>query len=166
MLFPTKLVTSHYQIIMTEYMLKGILAISGQPGLYKVLTEGKNNVIVESLLTGKRSTVYTDAKMSALEDIAIYTTQEDVPLRKVLKKIADKENGGPAIDVKNSPEELKKYFSDVLPEYDKERVYFSDVKKVISWYNLLQEKGMLDLVEEEKIETEGKEDESAPEVEN
>lgn len=145
-------------------MLKGILAISGQSGLYKVLTEGKNNVIVESLLTGKRSTVYTDAKMSALEDIAIYTTQEDVPLRKVLKKIADKENGGPAIDVKNSPDELKKYFAEILPEYDKERVYFSDVKKVISWYNLLQEKGMLDLVEEEETKPEG--DESAPEVEN
>ena len=147
-------------------MLKGILAISGQPGLYKVLTEGKNNVIVESLLTGKRSTVYTDAKMSALEDIAIYTIQEDVPLRKVLKKIADKENGGPAINVKNPPEKLKEYFAEVLPEYNKERVYFSDVKKVISWYNLLQEKGMLDLVEEEKIETEDKEDESALEVEN
>lgn len=164
MLFPTKLVTSHYQIITTEFMLKGILAISGQSGLYKVLTEGKNNVIVESLLTGKRSTVYTDAKMSALEDIAIYTSQEDVPLRKVLKKIADKENGGPAINVKDSPEELKKYFAEILPEYDKERVYFSDVKKVISWYNLLQEKGMLDLVEEEEIESEGKEEESSPVV--
>jgi hypothetical protein len=135
-------------------MLKGILAISGQPGLYKVLSEGKNNVIVESLLTGKRSTVYTDAKMSALEDIAIYTTQEDLPLRKVFKKISDKENGGQAINVKSSPEELKTYFTEVLPDYDKEKVYFSDIKKVISWYNLLQEKRMLDLEEEEKKETE------------
>jgi hypothetical protein len=131
-------------------MLKGILAISGQSGLFKVLSEGKNSVIVESLLTGKRSTVYTDAKMSALEDIAIYTSQEDLPLRKVFKKIADKENGGRAMDAKNSPEELKKYFAEVLPDYDKEKVYFSDIKKVISWYNLLQDKGMLDLEDEQE----------------
>jgi hypothetical protein len=131
-------------------MLKGILAISGQSGLFKVLSEGKNSVIVESLLTGKRSTVYTDAKMSALEDIAIYTSQEDLPLRKVFKKIADKENGGRAMDAKNSPEELKKYFAEVLPDFDKEKVYFSDIKKVISWYNLLQDKGMLDLEDEQE----------------
>jgi len=125
-------------------MLKGILAISGQPGLYKVISEGKNNVVIESLLTGKKSTAYADAKMSSLEDIAIYTSSEDVPLKKVFRKIADKENGGPAINVKSSPEELKNYFEEILPEYDKERVYGSDVKKVISWYNLLNEKGLLD----------------------
>jgi len=125
-------------------MLKGILAISGQPGLYKVISEGKNNVVIESLLTGKKSTAYADAKMSSLEDIAIYTSSEDVPLKKVFQKIADKENGGQALDVKSSPEELKDYFEEILPEYDKERVYGSDVKKVISWYNLLNEKGLLD----------------------
>jgi hypothetical protein len=152
--------------IKIENMLKGIIAISGQPGLFKVLSEGKNSVIVESLLSGKRSTVYTDAKMSALEDIAIYTTLEDLPLRKVFRKISDKESGGKAIDVKNSPEQLKKYFAEVLPDYNKEKVYFSDIKKVISWYNLLQEKGLLNLDEEDNEETEGKEKESAPEVEN
>ena len=125
-------------------MLKGILAISGQPGLYKVISEGKNNVVIESLLTGKKSTAYADAKMSSLEDIAIYTSSEDVPLKKVFQKIADKENGGQAIDVKSSPEELKNYFEEILPEYDRERVYGSDVKKVISWYNILNEKGLLD----------------------
>jgi Ribonuclease G/E len=124
-------------------MLKGILAIAGQPGLYKVISEGKNNVVIESLVTGKKSTAYADAKMSTLEDIAIYTLQEDMPLKKVLRKIFDKENGGLAISVKSSPEELKKYFAEILPEYDKERVYGSDVKKVISWYNLLNEKGLL-----------------------
>jgi len=124
-------------------MLKGILAISGQPGLYKVISEGKNNVVIESLLTGKKSTAYADAKMSSLEDIAIYTSSEDVPLKKVFQKIADKENGGQAINVKSSPEELKHYFEEILPEYDKERVYGSDVKKVISWYNLLNSKGLL-----------------------
>ena len=144
-------------------MLKGILAISGQSGLFKVLSEGKNNVIVESLLTGKRSTVYTDAKMSALEDIAIFTTQEDLPLRKVLKKISDKENGGKAIDVKNSPEELKKYFAEVLPDYDKDKVYFSDIRKVISWYNLLHDKGLLDLEDDKEEEKEDKEKDSTAE---
>ena len=124
-------------------MLKGILAISGQPGLYKVISEGKNNVVIESLLTGKKSTAYADAKMSSLEDIAIYTSSEDVPLKKVFRKIAEKENGGQAINIKSSPDELKNYFEEILPEYDKERVYGSDVKKVISWYNLLNEKGLL-----------------------
>ena len=124
-------------------MLKGILAISGQPGLYKVISEGKNNVVIESLLTGKKSTAYADAKMSALEDIAIYTSSEDVPLKKIFKKISDKENGGQAISAKATPEELRKYFEEVLPDYDKERVYGSDVKKVLTWYNLLHEKELL-----------------------
>ena len=138
-------------------MLKGILAISGQPGLYKVISEGKNNVVIESLLTGKKSTAYADAKMSTLEDIAIYTSTEDVPLKKIFRKISDKENGGQAISAKASPEELKNYFEEVLPDYDKERVYGSDVKKVISWYNLLHEKGLLvfedETSEEEAIKT-------------
>jgi len=132
-------------------MLKGILAITGQPGLYKVISEGKNNVVIESLLTGKKSTAHADAKMSTLEDIAIYTITEDIPLKVVLRKIFDKENGGKAIDAKSSPEELKKYFAEVLPDYDKARVYGSDVKKVISWYNLLNEKCLL-IFEDEKPE--------------
>ena len=133
-------------------MLKGILAISGQPGLFKVISEGKNNVVIESLLTGKKSTAYADAKMSALEDIAIYTSTEDIPLKKVFKKISDKENGGVAINAKASPDELKSYFEEVLPDYDKERVYGSDVKKVISWYNMLHEKGLLNFEEEPTTE--------------
>ena len=138
-------------------MLKGILAITGQPGLYKVISEGKNNVVIESLLTGKKSTAHADAKMSTLEDIAIYTLEEDIPLKKVFRKISEKENGGPAIDPKSSPEDLKKYFAEILPDYDKSRVYGSDVKKVISWYNLLLEKGLL-VFEEEKPEEAVKED--------
>jgi len=134
-------------------MLKGILAITGQPGLYKVISEGKNNVVIESLLTGKKSTAYADAKMSTLEDIAIYTLTEDIPLKKIFRKISEKENGGQAIDVKSSPDELKKYFEKILPDYDKSRVYGSDVKKVISWYNLLNEKGLL-IFEDEKSEEE------------
>ena len=128
-------------------MLKGILAISGQPGLFKVLSETKNGVIVESLLTGKKQTAFASAKMSTLEDIAIYTVHEDFPLKKVFRKISDLENGGAAILPNSKPEELKKYFEKVLPDFDKERVYVSDIKKVLTWYNLLQEKGLLDFDE-------------------
>lgn len=128
-------------------MLKGILAISGQPGLFKMLSEGKNGVIVESLLTGKKQTAFASAKMSTLEDIAIYTTSEDFPLKEVFRKIYELENGGPAIRSNAKPEDLKKYFSRILPDFDKERVYVSDIKKVITWYNLLQEKGLLVLDE-------------------
>lgn len=145
-------------------MLKGILAITGQPGLFKVISEGKNNVIIESLLTGKKSTAYADAKMSTLEDIAIYTLEEDVPLKKVFRKIAEKENGGQAIDAKSSPEDLKKYFTEILPEYDKSRVYGSDVKKVISWYNLLNEKGLLVFEDEATEEATPEDQPAAPEA--
>lgn len=133
-------------------MLKGILAISGQPGLFKVLSEAKNGVIVESLLTGKKQTAFASAKMSTLEDIAIYTTSEDFPLKEVFKKIYETENGGKAIEANAKPEELKKYFEKALPDFDKERVYVSDIKKVISWYNLLQEKGLLNFDEAPEAE--------------
>ena len=129
-------------------MLKGILAISGQPGLFKVLSEGKNGVIVESLLTGKKQTAFASAKMSTLEDIAIYTTHEDFPLKQVFRKISDLENGNAAINSNSKPEELKKYFEKVLPDFDRERVYVSDIKKVLTWYNLLHEKGLLNFEEE------------------
>lgn len=143
-------------------MLKGILAIAGQPGLFRVISEGKNSVIIESLVTGKKSTAYADAKMSTLEDIAIYTMEEDLPLKKVFKKIAEKENGGMAIDIKSPQEAVKAYFSEVLPEYDKSRVYFSDIKKVITWYNLLNEKGLLNF-DEEKSEDVATEEETKTE---
>ncbi|HEY5510278.1 MAG TPA: DUF5606 domain-containing protein [Prolixibacteraceae bacterium] len=129
-------------------MLKGILAISGQPGLFKVLSEGKNGAIVESLLTGKKQTAFASAKMSTLEDIAIYTTSEDFPLKEVFRKIHEQENGGAAIPANSKPEELKKYFEKILPDFDRERVYVSDIKKVLTWYNILQEKGLLHFEEE------------------
>ncbi len=133
-------------------MLKGILAISGQPGLFKVLSEGKNGVIVESLLTGKKQTVFASAKMSTLEDIAIYTTSEDFPLKEVFRKISDLENGGAAIQANAKPDELKTYFEKILPDFDKERVYVSDIKKVITWYNLLQAKELLNFEKEAQTE--------------
>jgi hypothetical protein len=144
-------------------MLKGILSVSGQSGLFKLVAESKNNIIVESLETHKRIPVHSTAKVSALEDIAIYTENGDVPLKDVFKSISQKENGGAAISPKASDYELKAYFEKVVPEYDKDRVYISDIKKVLSWYNALQQKELLDFseTENEKKEIESNETESA-----
>ncbi|HZH71239.1 MAG TPA: DUF5606 domain-containing protein [Mariniphaga sp.] len=144
-------------------MLKGILAVSGHQGLFKHVADSKNSIIVESLDTGKRMPVYASSKISALEDIAIYTESADVPLKDVFKAIYEKENGSEALSHKSTTPELKKYFGEVLPEYDKDRVYMSDIKKVLLWYNLLQEKSMLDFTEEEESDSqeESKEDEAS-----
>ena len=131
-------------------MLKGILAISGHSGLFKMVAESKNNIIVESLDTKKRFPVYTTSKISSLEDIAIYTQEGDVPLKDIFKTINEKENGGQAISVKATGNELKAYFEEILPDFDKDRVYVSDIKKVILWYNTLHENNMLDFSAEEK----------------
>ena len=141
-------------------MLKGILAISGHQGLFKHIAESKNNIIVESLDTGKRMPVYASAKVSALEDIAIYTTTSDVPLKEVFKAIHEKENGGEALNPKSSSNDLKTYFGEVLSDYDRDRVYVSDIKKVLLWYNQLHSKEMLDFTEEEEA---GAEDSSKTE---
>jgi hypothetical protein len=129
-------------------MLKGILSISGQTGLFKLVAESKSNIIVESLETSKRIPVHSTSKVSALEDIAIYTENGDVPLKSVFKAIYEKENGGPALSPKASGSELKSYFEKVVPEFDKDRVYVSDIKKVLLWYNSLQQKELLDFTEE------------------
>lgn len=129
-------------------MLKGILSISGQTGLFKLVAESKNNIIVESLETSKRIPVHSTSKVSALEDIAIYTENGDVPLKIVFKAIFEKENGGLALSPKATGNELKSYFEKVVPEFDKDRVYVSDIKKVLQWYNSLQVKELLDFTEE------------------
>ena len=131
-------------------MLKGILSISGQSGLYRLIAESKNNIIVESLDTQKRMPVHSTSKVSSLEDIAIYTESGDVPLKDIFKAIFDKENGGESISAKSSANELKAYFEKVVPDYDKDRVYVSDIKKVLLWYNTLQNKNMLDFTETEE----------------
>ncbi len=131
-------------------MLKGILSVSGHSGLFKMIAESKNNIIVESLETLKRMPVHSTSKVSSLEDIAIYTENGDVPLKDIFKTIFEKENGGSALNPKASANELKNYFEKVLPEYDKNRVYISDIKKVLLWYNTLQNKGLLDFTESEE----------------
>ena len=128
-------------------MLKGILSISGQSGLFKLISQTKNGILVESLETKKRMPAHASAKVSALEDIAIFTDEEEVPLKVVFKTIFTKENGGQAIDPKSNNDILKKYFEQILQNYDKNRVYVSDMKKVISWYNSLQKENMLNFDE-------------------
>ncbi|MDP3003353.1 MAG: DUF5606 domain-containing protein [Bacteroidales bacterium] len=118
-------------------ILKDILAISGEPGLFKFIAQGKNAIIVEHLETKKRSSVYGSAKVSSLEDIAIFTDKEDMPLGKVFDLIHEKENGGPTVDLKGGVNTLKSWFEGILPEYSKDKVYPSDIRKVAQWYNIL-----------------------------
>jgi len=131
--------------------LKDILAISGYPGLYKFVSQAKNGIIVESLLDKKRSPAYPSAKVSALDDVAIYTATGETPLKEVFTKILEKEQGGPAINPKTSTNnELKTYFSAVIPDYNSEKVYVSDIKKVLLWYNILQQLDMLNIPDDEE----------------
>ncbi len=136
-------------------VLKDLLAIAGSPGLYKFIAQGKNAVIVEHLETGKRTSAHGTARVSSLEDVAVFTDTEEVPLAEVFDKIYEKENGAASINHKSSPEELKNYFNELIPEYDRERVYISDMKKIIQWYNILHSLDMLvkeDKKDEEKDE--------------
>ncbi len=133
-------------------VLKDILAISGEPGLFKFLAQGKNAIIVEHLETKKRSSAFSNQKVSTLEEISIFTSKEDTPLGKVFDLVFEKQNGGPAIDYKSDPEKLKAWFTEVLPEYDRERVYVSDIKKLIHWYNILHSLNLLVKEEPEKKE--------------
>jgi hypothetical protein len=144
--------------------LKDYLAISGEHGLFKFIAQGRNAIIVEHLETGKRSTAHGSAKVSSLEDISIFTETEDLPLSTVFDKIFGKENGGAAPDSKSDNNILKDYFATVLPEYDKERVYPSDIRKVIMWYNTLHELKLLvkeDPEESKEKEAEGEKEEKA-----
>ena len=129
--------------------LSEILSISGKPGLYKMIAKSKNGLIVESLIDGKRISAFSHEKISSLEEISIFTDTEDLPIKEVFKRISEKTDRKQTIDVKSQNNKLKEFFEKVLPEYDKERVYVSDIKKVLKWYNLLLEKELLDFTEEE-----------------
>jgi hypothetical protein len=135
-------------------ILKDILAISGEPGLFKFIAQGKNAIIVEHLETKKRSSAYGSAKVSSLEDIAIFTDKEDMPLGKVFDLIHEKENGGPAIDSKSDTIKLKAWFEGIIPDYSKDKVYTSDIKKVAQWYNILHILNLLVKEEPEKVSEE------------
>lgn len=131
--------------------LKGLLAISGHQGLFKLISQAKNSIIVESLTDKTRMPAYASTKISALDDIAIYTSEEEVPLKTVLKNIYKNEKGKQAINHKSSNEEIKSYFEEVLPNYDKDRVYVSDMKKIINWYNILHQVDLLNTKEDEPV---------------
>ena len=119
-------------------MLKTILSVSGKPGLYQLISSGKNMVIVESLVDGKKIPIHARDKVVSLGDISIYTETDDAPLKDILINIKQKEAGKKAsITTGAKPEELKKYFLEILPDFDRDRVYPTDIKKIIGWYNIL-----------------------------
>lgn len=144
----------------TEMILKDIIAISGEPGLFRFIAQGKNSIIVEHLETKKRSSAFGSARVSSLEDIAIFTAKEDLPLSKVFDLIYDKEQGRVAIDGKSDGNKLKIWFEEILPDYDKDKVYTSDIKKVALWYNILHNLNLL--VKEEPEEKPSEEAEIIP----
>lgn len=125
--------------------IQKILAISGKPGLYELKIQTRTGFVAESLLDGKKITVGMRANVSLLSEIAVYTYAEEVRLADVLKAIAAKENDGLALSHKEDDAKLKAYFREVLPEFDEDRVYLSDIKKILNWYNLLQPKGIVTL---------------------
>jgi hypothetical protein len=137
--------------------LEKILSITGKPGLFKLTTQTRSGFLAESLVDGKKISVNARNNVSLLSEIAIYTLTEELPLRAVFLKIFEKENGGEAINHKVSKEELEEYFFGILPDYDEDRVYASDIKKVVQWYNLLVKNDMADFSEpEEETEEEVK----------
>lgn len=130
--------------------LSKILSISGKPGLYIMVGEAKNNLIVESLIDGKKIPSFAHDRVSTLKEISIYTENEDVALEDLLKSINNYTEGKPIENPKKSSSDvLKSTFAEILPDYDRDTVYVSDIKKIFSWYNLLLEKDMLDFTEEE-----------------
>ena len=129
--------------------LDKILAIAEKPGLFKLVTQTRTGFVAESLIDGKRVAVNLRSNVSILSEIAIYTLTEEVPLKDVFKKIRTKEVGKEtSIGHKESRDVLEEYFFDVLPDYDEDRVYPSDIKKVIRWYNLLHKNNLLNLLDE------------------
>ncbi|MAM23306.1 DUF5606 domain-containing protein [Croceibacter atlanticus] len=129
--------------------LDKILSISGKPGLYELKARTRAGFVAESLVDGKKMAVGAHNNVSMLSEIAIYTYSEEVPLREVFQKIAEKEDAKETISHKSSKKELENLFSEVLPEYDEDRVYISDIKKVIQWYNLLIKNNVTDFSETE-----------------
>ena len=130
--------------------LKGIISVSGMGGLFKVVAQTKNGFIVESLADKKRFPVTSSQRISSLEDISIYAVDEDVPLQKVLQKIKEVNGDNLPVSSKSDTKELTAYFKTILPNFDQERVYVSDIKKVINWYGLLKDIVSLETKEDKK----------------
>ena len=132
-----------------------ILAISGKPGLYELKVQTRSGFVAEALLDGKKITVGLRSNVSLLSEIAVFTYNEEVKLIDIFKSLATKENGEATISHKESDDKLKSYVREILPEYDEDRVYTSDIKKIFNWYNILQPKGYVTL---DALNTEAKEE--------
>lgn len=133
-------------------MIRKIVSIAGKPGLYKLVSQGRNMLIVEALATGRRTPAYAHDKVISLADVAIYTTEEDMPLGEVLDKVKAATDGKP-VDVKAyNDADLRAYFGTILPNFDQERVYTTDIRKLFSWYNVLIAAGITDFLPEQTDE--------------
>ena len=142
--------------------LDSIISVTGKPGLYKVLSQIKNGLVVESIVDGKRTPIHATDKVSALSDISIYTNDGDMPLEEIYGVIYDKTGGKAAVNHKAKPEELKSFMAEVVPNYDEDRVYNSDLKKLFQWFNVLVEKGLLTPAKEDKAEKKDAKAKKAP----
>lgn len=130
-------------------MVERFLSISGKPGLYRLVSQGKNMLIVENVATGKRQPAYNHDKVVSLADVAMYTTEGEVPLYDVFATVSEKNSGKP-VDVKSmSDEQLREYFGEILPAYDRERVYTTDIRKLFQWYNTLVANGVTEFKDNE-----------------
>jgi hypothetical protein len=144
--------------------LSGIISISGRPGLYKVIAQGKNSIIVESLTDKKRFPAYATDRISALEDISIYTYDGDKPLKEIFSDIYTKQDGKEGPSHKEDISVLQAYIQEIIPDYDEDRVYPSDIKKLLQWYNMLLKSGNLEPTEEEDSEEEKVEEAASEET--
>ncbi len=142
--------------------LKNILSISGKSGLYKNIGQSKSGVIVESITDGKRFPAFAHERISSLAEISVFTHGEDVPLADVFRKVFDKYEGKEVLDAKSNGAELRAFMLEVLPDYDEERVYTSDIKKLVTWYNLLVAGNMMEFTDEETSQPEEEPSEEAP----
>lgn len=133
--------------------LEKILSVAGKPGLYELITQTRTGFVAKSLLDGKKISVSLRSSVSVLSEIAIYTLEEEVPLKEVFAKIKEKEDGKKtSISHKDDKIKLEEYFFEILPNYDEDRVYTSDIKKIIQWYNILVENNISDFSEDKAVE--------------
>lgn len=139
-------------------MIRRILSISGKPGLYRLVSQGKNMLIVESLADKRRQPIYANDKVVSLGDISIYTTEGDKPLAEVFESVKAKADGKP-VDIKafSNDQAIRDYFREILPDFDDDRVYTSDIKKLLTWYNTLIAKGITEFVEKATEENKSEE---------
>ena len=143
---------------MKTIQLKDIMAISGKGGLFRFIAQARNGIVVESLEDKKRHVAPATARVSSLEDIAIFTIDEEVPLADIFFMIHEKSEGKESLSHKAAVEELKSQFKELVPEYDEDRVYVSDIKKVFQWYNQLHAHELLEVIDKEEEKEEEKEE--------